>query len=201
MAPLSNDQLADWRVTLRAVDVAGLPRTHDVKAVYRTRDDILEGWTLLKGVAHKIVFMVRDDVVASIERTSEPAAAVVLPGIGGIAGASSSPPVSCAATSCGASLSRPNRHRSPAVTASNAASASPVTDPAAAIGRPCGSTSGRERRAAEPDHEGRCANHDQRCPRGTSAIRACVFARFTDCRATSDEQSQRLSTEHDTGRP
>jgi hypothetical protein len=92
MAPLSNDQLADWRVTLRAVDVAGLPRTHDVKAVYRTGDDILEGWTLLKGVAHKIVFMVRDDVVASIERTSEPAAAVVLPGTGGIAGASSSPP-------------------------------------------------------------------------------------------------------------
>jgi hypothetical protein len=72
MAQLNADQLADWKITHRADPGNGEPRSREVRAVYPTRDDVLDGWTLLKDDRHKIVYMVRDDVVADIERTSQP---------------------------------------------------------------------------------------------------------------------------------
>lgn len=75
MPELNANQLADWKISLRTLDQHGLPIVHEVKAVYPTRDDVLAGWTLLKDQRHKIVYMVRDDVAASIERTSDPQAA------------------------------------------------------------------------------------------------------------------------------
>jgi hypothetical protein len=75
-AALTTSDIADWRITFRDIDQSTkAPISHIVKAVYPTRDDVLEGWTLLKDHRHKIVYMVRDDVAAAIERISEPAAA------------------------------------------------------------------------------------------------------------------------------
>src|SRR5258708_7047035 len=74
-------------------------------------------------------------------------ARVVLPASGGSAGASSMPPVRCAATSCAVTVSSPaNPDRSPAGTASSAASASPGRDPP-----PRGRTTPPHQQARNPD--------------------------------------------------
>ena len=62
MPELTTADMHTWRVTLS--DGTSLT----VRAAYPTCDDVLEGWTVLKDHRHKIVLMVRNDSVATIER-------------------------------------------------------------------------------------------------------------------------------------